>query len=94
MDGQTVSFVRYRHKWLSVREVLHQQGNRTGWIRVPPGSGSYMRVALELLCRYYSKQEWRFDDAGFHSIPLHMPAKIMWVDGEAAAYYTYQMPGD
>ena len=95
MTSQTDSYVRFRNKWHSIHDVMRQcqEAGTTGLLPVPCGI-NFQRVALELLCLYYSKQYSHWDDPSFHSIPIHSPAKIMWVNGEAAAYYTYQIPGD
>jgi hypothetical protein len=77
-------------RWASFCDLMTREGRADGLHPVPHNPRSLDRATLDVLTRIVAHA----DRAGFHSSCLRARAKILWIGGKAAGFYTYQYPGD
>jgi len=88
-DSKRVVYDFSARKWVRWNDFFLLSGQH-GLYKVPR-KPCYERIVLRLLCRYFSKLEQ--NNPCFHSTACRMPAKVLWVNGEPAGFYTYTLPG-
>merc|ERR1711977_541898 len=77
-------------RWASFCDLMTREGRADGLHPVPHNPRSLDRATLDVLTQIVAHA----DRAGFHSSCLRARAKILWIGGKAAGFYTYQYPGD